>query len=1041
MLRFLVVCLTFLPAFLCAQSAPEEFGGLQLWLRSDTGVVTTDLGKVETWADLSGNDNHAFQNTNNFRPNLFEDVLLGYPSIAFDGVNDWLNFPELNDIRTVFWVIREHDDATISGRCLLGHDSQFDFFRGPNYNIWHGDFTNANVLGGTTRLNFSEIDGVTTTVPHDFSILSVVTTGNTNASRITLDRSLFTNVWDGELLELAIYNEALEPEEVESVEAYFAARYSPEFSVSDDVLIEYGFCDTTICASPGFQSYLWSTGESEPCISVNNTDDYWVQVTDSFGRLVTDTVEVQFPGVTNIPNQFICAGDEVLIDTELDDEFYDVSWNGELGLPSLSISAGGNYVLQVSDTLGCSLTADTIVVEEDLFPLEANLGGDAALCEGNELMLLAEGYEVTSYLWNDDSEEMTLAVSTSGEYWIEATDIFDCIAQDTIVVDIVGTAPTLDFSAEELCFGDLTQFLNESTSENTIETWLWDFDDGQFDSSQNPAHEYAEIGDFEVFLQATTDVGCTAEYSETIHIYQVPEADFTQTLLCAGWTAQFLDASTSDEGQLILWEWVIDGETYSSSDVGVILDEPGFESVTLEVTTAFGCSDIEQRLVEVLPSPEVSVLSEGNCLEQLVEFEAEVDDQGSGDIETYFWEFGDGTVSFEPSPDHIYFFAGSQFVSITITAENGCQAVGFSNLEIYLPPQADFFVENLCVDEPYTIVDMSFSAPDSIAEWDWVIEDYGTAIGPAPEVVFDEMGFYQVELTVTTQHGCSATSTQTFPVFEPPTAAFSYDPIIQAPPAEITFTNLSSGIGLLSDWDFDGGISTGGSNPVVTFEEAGVYTVTLGVTNDVGCSATTSIDILIDDPIQDLVIQNVICEETDAGLQLWVSVSNQGNFRLDEVDLFWYIAGETPAHEVWQGDLPSGGLMEYQFTSGPVPGVSSESVLCIEAQSLYTGVSDANPDDNDYCKALEAIEEMTVLPLWPNPAGGELVVDLMLPKAGEFTLLIHDSRGRKVVETEPISGLEGFNRITLGVGQLLQATYYLEVRSETDVEVLGFMKD
>jgi hypothetical protein len=176
-------------------------------------------------------------------------------------------------------------------------------------------------------------------------------------------------------------------------------------------------------------------------------------------------------------------------------------------------------------------------------------------------------------------------------------------------------------------------------------------------------------------------------------------------------------------------------------------------------------------------------------------------------------------------------------------------------------------------------------------------------------------------------------------------------------------------------------------------------------------------------------------------MQIWVSVSNQGNFPLSELDLFWNLAGESAVHEQWQGQLLPGGLVDFLFSSGPVPGLSSEPVLCVEVDAFYTGYTDANPTNNILCKTLGVVEELTVLPLFPNPALDEISVDLLLPAAGEFTLLIYDARGRKVIETLPIFGFEGFNRVTVGVGQLLQATYYLEVRSKSAVEVLGFLKE
>lgn len=1040
MLRKFLVLFMLIPLFVHSQDEPLNHAGLQLWLRSDTGVVVNDGDKVETWLDISGNGNDAFQTVNNFRPNLVEDVLLDKPGVVFDGFNDWLDFPELTDIRTVFWVVKEDEDATISGRCLLGHDTQFDFFRGPNYNLFHIDWANAFVLEGTTKLNFSAVDATSTTVPHNFSIVSLVTTGDCRASRITLDRELFTNVWDGEFLELIIYNEPLDSAAVLSVEGYLAERYSPQFSISEDIEVEYGFCDTTICASPGFQSYLWSNGAETPCTEVNNSGSYWVEVYDSFGRLIQDTVEVNFPGTTNFDDGFLCTGEELEFDTGLDDEFYTISWNGEEGMPSLTVDSGGEVQLSVSDTLGCTLVAEPVEVVEDQFPIDATLGEDVELCAGNTITLTAEGYALSSIVWNDEFEQQIFEVIESGEYWVEATDSLGCVAQDTLFATVIGNAPQIDFDVENLCFSDATQFLNQTQSDDPIIGWHWEFGTEGQSIDQNPTHVFSAPGDYTVTLEAVSDVGCEAIFTDSVHIHQLPVADFIEGPLCSGWVGQFFDTSESPEGEIISMNWTFDGEGYEGSEIGFLLPGPGFETMELLVETEFGCTDTETRLIQILASPSVEILSDGACKEELVSFDAVIDDQGAGDVTGYYWTFGDGTVSFEPSPQHIYFFSDSYFVNVTITAENGCQGANFESLQIHEPPVADFLTENICVGQPYGLVDLSTADPDQIVEWTWVIEDYGTASGSNPIIEVDAEGFYEVELTVTTDVGCSSSITQNFPAFNPPSVAFSFEPIIQAPPADISFTNLSTGTGLSYEWDFDDGTGSDSENPSHIFEEAGTYSVTLTATSNVGCSSSVTVDILVDEPLQNLVLQNVICEETNAGTMIWVSVTNQGNFPLTEVDLYWSMLGETPSHETWAGQLQPGGVFDYQFVSGPVPGSGSDQVLCIEVDALYTMLADDTPDDNDYCKPLTNAAELTVLPPWPNPACGELTVDLMLPEAGEFTLLIHDSRGRKVVETNPMPGLEGFNRVTINVGNLLQATYYLEVRSATDAEVLGFMK-
>ena len=65
---------------------PLTIPGCKLWLRGDLGLTQAD-GVVSGWADQSGNDNHASQESIGNRPAFVaEDAYFaGHPAVAFDG--------------------------------------------------------------------------------------------------------------------------------------------------------------------------------------------------------------------------------------------------------------------------------------------------------------------------------------------------------------------------------------------------------------------------------------------------------------------------------------------------------------------------------------------------------------------------------------------------------------------------------------------------------------------------------------------------------------------------------------------------------------------------------------------------------------------------------------------------------------------------------------------------------------------------------------------------------------------------------------------
>ncbi len=108
-----------------------------------------------------------------------------------------------------------------------------------------------------------------------------------------------------------------------------------------------------------------------------------------------------------------------------------------------------------------------------------------------------------------------------------------------------------------------------------------------------------------------------------------------------------------------------------------------------------------------------------------------------------------------------------------------------------------------------------------------------------------DAGTYTVTLTVTDSYGCSTTHSEPgyITVYALPTARFAADPSSGFVPLTVQFSDLS----IPADapiaqwyWDFgDGGASTQ-QNPSYTYREPGVYTVTLTVTDQFGCSDTVS---------------------------------------------------------------------------------------------------------------------------------------------------------------------------------------------------------
>jgi autotransporter-associated beta strand protein len=204
-----------------ASTSPDSLSGLALWLKADA-LSLTDGATLNTWTDSSANARHATLAQG--APTFETNELNGKPVVRFpiNGESS-LNFPTLTNIRTVFWVVKE---TAVAQRFLLGDDNTYHFHRGMAGMLWDPTYASANVRNGTTKLNGTSVNGTATALGSGWKLLSVVTAGNVEASRLSRDRSIAGRSWDGDVAEVIIYDRALTANEELLVGGYLAQKYN-----------------------------------------------------------------------------------------------------------------------------------------------------------------------------------------------------------------------------------------------------------------------------------------------------------------------------------------------------------------------------------------------------------------------------------------------------------------------------------------------------------------------------------------------------------------------------------------------------------------------------------------------------------------------------------------------------------------------------------------------------------------------------------------------------------------------------------------------
>lgn len=205
------------------------------------------------------------------------------------------------------------------------------------------------------------------------------------------------------------------------------------------------------------------------------------------------------------------------------------------------------------------------------------------------------------------------------------------------------------------------------------------------------------------------------------------------------------------------------------------------------------------------------------------------------------WQFGDGTTDSVFNPVHIYQDTGSYTVTLFAYDSTGC-LTDFTypaTIDVGSSPVLDFSIDVTSGCTPFTItLDDAATIADSLI---WDMGDGTILNGRSPVHIYQQPGFYIVKLVAFTAEGCSDSLVyqDTVKVYLQPEAMFSADVLEGCSPVLVNFVNESSNLSNPSfEWEFGNGTLSTQTHPQYTYLNQGVYTITLIVTNEHGCSDT-----------------------------------------------------------------------------------------------------------------------------------------------------------------------------------------------------------
>ncbi len=293
------------------------------------------------------------------------------------------------------------------------------------------------------------------------------------------------------------------------------------------------------------------------------------------------------------------------------------------------------------------------------------------------------------------------------------------------------------------------------------------------------------------------------------------------------------------------WEFDINGETMTldSRDAEVTFPGVGTYRGTMMVNPGLSCGDTAEVYVNLYPSIEADFAFEYDTCTVGPTVFTDMSMTGAERIESWEWHFGDGGMSSQRHPSHIYTTPGDHVISLTVGDNNQC----FDTREIpisYYPVPEQILVEpsSFVGCSPGTLLFDNISAPiDSTYDIQWDFGDGTSSFAVSPRHAFVEPGRYSIHLSIESPIGCyiEETFNSWIEIRESPVSAFSYSP--EEPSnfnPTVRFFNESQNH-VSQQWIFGNEGRSLENNPTFTFPDTGVHQVALIATHENGCIDTS----------------------------------------------------------------------------------------------------------------------------------------------------------------------------------------------------------
>ena len=363
-----------------------------------------------------------------------------------------------------------------------------------------------------------------------------------------------------------------------------------------------------------------------------------------------------------------------------------------------------------------------------------------------------------------------------------------------------------------------------------LQSWQWDFGNGNSASIGNPSLQYQDTGSYQVRLIVQNQMACKDTAFQTLKFKEKSRitTSLFDSVACA---PMQLRASATPISNQINYRWFLDStEIGQQAQLNTNISQSGSSKLLLVSQQYQYCTDT----IEVHPSIQIHQAADASftydslnhCAGGTLNFSSLFQGQN------YTWDFGDGTNSNAQNPNHTYQDTGIYPVKLILQNAMHCSDTVQRNLLI------KNYEAELAADpkEGCTPLNIQFSDSSSQSSfWKWIFDDGDTSYLQNPQHTYSNSGAYYPYLVSQTQNGCSDTSYIANGIsVSSDTIDLNGDTIKSCSPSPLSLSNIKLGQNNWL-WHFGNGDTSHAQNPTYVYNSSGTYSLTLQTENHMGC--------------------------------------------------------------------------------------------------------------------------------------------------------------------------------------------------------------